>query len=291
MGIILIKLESITEHVVVDTKLQKKTRSSVIGAISLEKYSIAIDCGNSLKIGSLFHQALETYFDIPIKNLFLTHSHSDHRCGMEAFKDNILLFSEKTKVNMPTSVRFSKYNVKTFEEKLVLEENDLKVEFIKVGGHTIGSSIAYFPYEKVLFGGDLFFIGSGNFGLPFMSLYRNKPKMTGNPEEYLTAFNKFLKMDLKIIVPGHGDLMYKPCEYLESQIRFFSALKEHFETAIADGKNLEEIKMPQLEPITQAYTKIETEANRGKAKRFLDHYLDLLKISFYNYYSKNNSFD
>lgn len=193
--------------------------------------------------------------------------------------------SQKCRENMPKSVRLSKFAVETFEEKFVLEESDLSVEFIKVGGHSIGFSVAYFPKEKVLFAGDLFIVGSVNFGLPFMSFYQNKPKRTGNPEEYLVAFELFKKMDLEVIIPGHGEIVIDPQDFLKSQTSFYKGLKSHFLSAIEEGKSIEEIEMPNLEPIIKAYNIAETKKPRSRNIRFLEHYLDTLKTSFYNYYS------
>ena len=186
---------------------------------------------------------------------------------------------------MPKSVRLSKFSVETFEEKFILEEDDFSAEFLRVGGHSYGFSVAYFPKEKVLFAGDLFIVGSVNFGLPFMSFYQNKPKRTGNPEEYLAAFEIFKKMDLEVIIPGHGDLVSDPKEFLKSQTSFYEELKTHFISAIEEGKNVEEIEMPKLDPIVKAYEIAEAKKPRSKNIRFLNHYLDVLKISFYNYYS------
>lgn len=277
--------ESVTKHIVVDTSTQRVSRSCVLGGISLGNYSIAIDSGDSLEVGTAFHKGLESHFKVPVKYLFFTHTHNDHRGGREAFFDSVFLMSQKCRENMPKSVRLSKFAVETFEEKFVLEESDLSVEFIKVSGHSIGFSVAYFPKEKVLFAGDLFIVGSVNFGLPFMSFYQNKPKRTGNPEEYLVAFELFKKMDLEVIIPGHGDLVYDPQKFLKTQTAFFNGLKTHFIAAIAEGKTVEEIDMPQLEPIIKAYNIAEKKKPRSKNIRFLEHYLDTLKTSFYNYYS------
>ena len=89
------KLEKLSEHTAVDIATQMTTRSSVLGAISLGKYSIAIDSGNPLEIGQGFRKNLESYFNLPVRYLFLTHAHSDHRGGMNAFKDATLLLSQK----------------------------------------------------------------------------------------------------------------------------------------------------------------------------------------------------
>lgn len=278
-------LESVAKHVVVDTSTQRVSRSCILGGISLGNYSIAIDSGDSLEVGTALRKGLESHFEVPVKYHFFTHTHNDHRNGREAFSDCVFLMSQKCRENMPQSVRLSKFTVETFEEKYTLEENDLIVEFLKVGGHSVGFSVAYFPKEMVLFAGDLFIVGSVNFGLPFMSFYQNKPKRTGNPEEYLAAFELFKKMELDVIVPGHGDLVHNPQEFLKSQTSFFEGLKTHVVSAINEGKSVEEFELPKLEPIIKAYNIAENKKPRSRNIRFLDHYLDTLKISFYNYYS------
>lgn len=285
----MIKLEPITDHVSADVTIQKRYRASVIGAISLDKYSIAVDSGNSIEMGKEFRKEIEAHFKIPVNYLFLTHVHPDHRNGMEAFTEDTLIVSENCKKNMPTSVRMSKFNWKAFEDKLILEENDLKVEFIKVAGHSIGSSAAYLPSEKVLFGGDLFFVGSGNFGIPFMSLYQNKPRKTGNPEEYLAAFDTFLNMNLEVLIPGHGDIVYNPKDYLESIKQFFTELKEFIIDEIKDKKSLEEIGMPDFEFIKEVYRRAHADSNQRKAIKFTDHCFNLLKKSFYYFYSDESN--
>lgn len=249
------------------------------------EFSIAIESGDSLDVGTGLRQELEGHFKKPVKYWFLTHTHTDHRKGMDAFKDVTFIASQKCIDNMPRSVRLSKLTIESFDEKLILEEDDHSLEFHLVAGHTIGSSVAYVPSEGVLFGGDLFIVGSVNFGLPCLHFYQNRPKMTGNPEEYITAYEKFRSMELEAIVPGHGDIVQNPNEYLDDQISFFKSLKSVFISAIEEGCSLEEIELPRLEPIEQAYTALETHPQRSAAKRFLIHYLNLIKLSFYNYYS------
>ena len=162
----------------------------------------------------------------------------------------------------------------------------MSVEFHHVGGHSVGHSVVYFPSEKILFGCDLFIVRSVSFGLPFMGFYQNKPKKSGNPEEYLAAYKKFKSMDIKIIVPGHGDLVTNPQRYLDEQISFFKSLKRHFVSAIREGKTLDEIKLPRLGPIEHAYATAEGRRQRSINLRFLENYLKYLKTSFYNYYQR-----
>jgi len=278
-------LEEISNHIVVDKKTQYESRSCVLGGISLGKYSIAIDSGDSLEAGTGLRKGLESYFKVPVKYLFLTHTHNDHRGGRDAFNDLTLIASNKCIDNMPKRISFSKWKKELFDQELIIQEDKLSVEFHLVGGHSIGFSIAYFPNERILFAGDLFITEPINFGLPFMGFYQNNPKRTGNPEEYLAAFEKFKLMKIDIIVPGHGELILNPRKYLDEQSSFYKSLKSFFVTEIEEGKELEEIKMPVLKPFERAHEIIESKTKKSQALRFLDNYFNWIKKSFYNYYS------
>ena len=282
----MVKLESITEHVAVDITTQRESRSCVLSGIALDDYLIAVDSGHSLDVGMALRQKLEKFFQKPVKFLFLSHTHNDHREGRDAFKDTTLIVNHKCLDNMPKRIRLGKWSKEVFSEQFVLNEGHVDVEFHHVGGHSVGHSVVYFPSEKVLFGCDLFIVRSINFGLPFMGFYQNKPKKTGNPEEYLSAYRKFKSMDIEIIVPGHGDLVTNPQKYLDEQISFFKSLKKHFVSAIREGKKLDEIKLLRFGPIEQAYATAESRRQRSMNLRFLENYLQHLKASFYNYYEK-----
>ncbi len=285
--IFMFNLERLTKHTAVDTTIQMTTRSCVVGAISLGKYSIAVDSGNPLEIGQGFRKQLEDYFKLPIKYLFLTHAHSDHRGGMIAFRDSsTLLISQKCKENMPKSTSFSKWTVETFDDKLVLEE-DIMVEFHQVAGHSLGSSVAYVPEERVLFAGDLFFEETINLGLPFLGIYQFSPRKTGNPEECLGAFKKFKSMKLDFIVPGHGEVIKNPQEYLDGQIEFFNSLKSFIISEIKDGKSMEDIELPRIGQIERAYQIIEAKSQKYKALKFMDTMLNWIKKSFYEFYKED----
>jgi len=279
-------LEKLTEHTSVETLTQMTTRSSVLGAISLGKCSIAVDSGNPLEVGIGFRKDLEEHFNLPVGYLFLTHAHSDHRGGMNAFKDTTLLISQKCKENMPKNISFKDWTVKTFEDKYLLENEEIEVEFHHVAGHSLGSSVAYVPTDKVLFAGDLIFTEPINLGLPFLGFYQNSPRKTGNPEECLAAFKKFKSMKIDYIVPGHGDIVKNPQEYLNDQIEFFTTLKEFIIAEIRKGKTLEEIQLPRVGQIEKAYQMIEAKTQKHKSLKFMDTMENWLKKAFYNFYKQ-----
>lgn len=277
--------EQVTSHVVADTSTQRVTRSCVMGGVSVGRYVIAIDSGCSFEVGTALRRGLETYFALPVRHLFLTHTHSDHRKGMNAFTDTTLIASRKCIENMPKSVRLGKWSVEIFDNEFVIYDEDLIVEFHLVSGHSVGSSVAYVPNEEVMFGGDLFISGSANFGLPVMHFYQNRPKRTGNPDEYIAAYEKMKRWKIETIIPGHGDIIDNAHDYLDDQISFFRELKSFFISSIDEGKALEDIELPKLEPIRQAYATAGSRARKSQSIRWLNHYLELLKMSFYNHYS------
>jgi len=79
-----------------------------------------------------------------------------------------------------------------------------------------------------------------------MSFYLDKPKKTGNPEEYLTAFKTFLKIDLEVLVPGN---------ILDFVERFYNRIIElHLHDGKyprIDHKPLGTYKLPTIELLTK----------------------------------------
>ena len=118
----IVPLEQITPHVVVDTLTQGSTRSCVLGGVSLGNYVVAIESGDSLDVGTILRKSLKSHFNLPVHYFFLTHTHTDHRKGMDAFKDVTLLASSKCIDNMPKSVRFGKWTVETFENTMTFND-------------------------------------------------------------------------------------------------------------------------------------------------------------------------
>jgi cyclase len=83
----------------------------------------------------------------------------------------------------------------TFEERLTLWVDDLRVELIYMGpAHTTNDIVAWIPGRKVLFSGDLVFNG----GTPFA--------MMGSVAGWLEALERMKALGAQTIVPGHGQV-------------------------------------------------------------------------------------
>jgi cyclase len=87
---------------------------------------------------------------------------------------------------------------KTFEGRLTLQVGDKLVELIQVGpAHTKGDLLVWLPKERVVYTGDILFIGM-------------HPIVWEGPiSNWIAACDRLLELDAEVIVPGHGPLTNK----------------------------------------------------------------------------------
>lgn len=84
---------------------------------------------------------------------------------------------------------------RTFSSRLEIEVADRSIELIEVGpAHTAGDVIAWVPSARVVFTGDILFIG----GTPVM--------WAGPVTNWIAACELIQQLDAEVVVPGHGPL-------------------------------------------------------------------------------------
>jgi cyclase len=82
---------------------------------------------------------------------------------------------------------------RTFSDELSVDVGGREVRLIQVGpAHTSGDTLIYVPDAKLMFAGDILFIG----GTPIV--------WSGPTERWIAACDLILDLDLDVIVPGHG---------------------------------------------------------------------------------------
>ncbi|MHA1673743.1 MAG: MBL fold metallo-hydrolase [Promethearchaeota archaeon] len=230
-------------------------------AVILDTFIVVIDPMMYPNQARAFRNQLETIYRLPVKYLFISHEHADHVWGMGGFLDKDVeiiahiklaeFLKEKFatawnqqvidewKVEEPEMVPMLelmtfKVPTITFEDKYVVQDGELSVEFYHSGGHTGTSSYAYFPSEKILFGAD-----EVNAHIwPFIS------DPTGSPERWITFYNKILDMDIQKIIPGHGPLVGK--DHIREHLDFLLKLKSAVNTELAAGRELTVENVPEF---------------------------------------------
>jgi cyclase len=105
---------------------------------------------------------------------------------------------------------------RTFEDRLTLKVGDKTVELLHAGpAHTRGDTLVYVPQDRIVYAGDLMFVG----GHPVI--------WAGPVENWIKACDTILGWDVDVVVPGHGAITDKAgvrhfkgyLEYLNNEAR------------------------------------------------------------------------
>lgn len=160
-----------------------------------------------------------------------THANGDHCYGNQLVANARIIASQRTADEMQHSIQpetmalllkqapmmgaagayflhaFSRFNFEgisvtlpkeTFAGQLTLHVGSKPVHLLEVGpAHTQGDTMVHLPDEKVIFTGDILFIG----GHPIV--------WAGPVGNWLRACERILALDVEVIVPGHGPLTDK----------------------------------------------------------------------------------
>jgi cyclase len=193
----------------------------------------------------------------PISQLINSHHHGDHVAGNQFFlptqilshpycRQEVLKAVPTTPASWPkqegladgTEVRKLAPPSVTFEDNLTYHIGGNVVEFHFVGpAHTWGDLVAYVPEHKILFAADLAFFHL----VPYChNAYVSK---------WMEAIDKVMKMDVDVIVPGHGPVGSKK-DLAESAeyFRFLKAdVKERYDAKMSAGAAAADIKMGRFD--------------------------------------------
>jgi cyclase len=117
---------------------------------------------------------------------------------------------------------------RTFEDRLLLELGDQRIELIQVGpAHTKGDVLVYLPAQRVVFTGDILFIGSH----PII--------WQGPVQNWIAACDRLLALDVDVVVPGHGPITDK--RGVEATKRYWQELVKQAERGFAAGVTADQV--------------------------------------------------
>ena len=221
--------------------------------------------GESLLVDTLFDLAMTREMldglrpvteDHPIRTVVNTHANGDHWFGNELVADAEIIASRATAEEMATNGPdrlvemvaldgavgdfarhiFSPFDftditvtpaTRTYEGTLDLEVGGTAVQVIELGpAHTEGDSVVWVPGDRVLYAGDLLFIG----GTPI--------SWAGPISNWITACDRMLALEPAVVVPGHGPVI--PAERINEVRDYLAFVEEEAKTRHEKGMSAED---------------------------------------------------
>lgn len=122
----------------------------------------------------------------------------------------------------------------TFENRLTIYGKATRVELIELSGHTKSDIIMYLPEDKIVFTGDLVFVGCH----PYLA--------DGNPHDLISSLNELKKMDIEKVDPGHGSVGSK--DDIVRMLDYIEVIYNFSKDFVVKGKAIDEasnIKIPK----------------------------------------------
>ena len=273
-----------------DANKSNKGDIANIGFILGKKSIMVIDTGGTKEIGKKLLEKIKTISDLPISHIIITHSHPDHFFGTEAFLSenprivgheklnrsllsNFNFYKELQSNNIENEVlkkaKLIKANIKIKTENILKVDLGERVVEIKAwkSGHTDNDLSVYDLNTKTFWSENIFVDRIPSIRASILGWKRN--------------LDEIQKMDINLIVPGHGnvakkDAALKPIlEYftrLISQIRKFHKNNVSLQESINSILQKEILNSKKVNPegwvlfteyhysnITKVYTELEWE--------------------------------
>ena len=213
--------------------------------VVFKDYVVVIDANFPKEAGDVLADIKKTT-DKPIKYVLDTHHHGDHAYGNAVWaKAGAKILGSKNcarllKTSGPKAWEDAAKGRKdvagselkqvdeVFDEKLVIEDDTQKIEFLQLGhSHTSGDAVAYLPKHKILCTGDACVNGSFNY------------MGHSNSASWVQCLEKMEKLDIKFVCPGHGAVATKGL--LATQKRYFVELRDQVKKGIEAKKSLDDI--------------------------------------------------
>ncbi|MGY5876203.1 MAG: MBL fold metallo-hydrolase [Candidatus Thorarchaeota archaeon] len=227
----MVELEILTDHVAAITT---GWSGGNVGGISLQDYCIAVDTTRNYERGIEFRKSLEAHFDMPVKYVLLTHHHSDHANGLNAFHNAKIISSKQTASKVRSLTKITNFPTELFNDEYFIQDGEFNIEIHHSGGHTSDSSYLYYPKEQVIFAGDLLFEG-----YLFFAGHKSDPNL------WIDVLEHFKKLKPKMIVPGHGPVLYKISD-LEKHINLMKRFRQAIREAVENKQNPRTMETPEF---------------------------------------------
>ena len=228
-------------HVVIEDKQHDDIAN--IGFIVGESCVAVIDTGGSINIGNQLLKSIQATTDKPVCYVINTHVHFDHILGNKVF------VSDKTKFvghyQLADAVAQNKsFFLENFKNDLGEnpDETSIIAPEILVDKKTeldLGNrKLTLIPYSVSHSHTDLIVIDnkSGTLWAGDLIFRQRIPSLTGSLKGWLNVMNELSKLEVKKVVPGHGEIADSIEQALMQQHGYLQRLLTETRKAVAEGQ-------------------------------------------------------
>ncbi|RLE53613.1 MAG: hypothetical protein DRJ26_03145 [Candidatus Methanomethylicota archaeon] len=134
-----------------------------------------------------------------VSRVLITHRHKDHTNGLKQILNKVepQIYVHRSDADVIINrLKLNKRAVIKMGERCTIYLGRKTIEAIHTPGHTAGSMC--FLLDNILFSGDLVFAGGG-FGRTDLP--------SGNLQELVKSIERVLKLNVNMLLPGHGELV------------------------------------------------------------------------------------
>lgn len=218
-----------------------------LGFIVGQRCVAVVDTGGSPAVGEALKAAIARHTRLPVCWVINTHAHPDHVLGNSAWLDQrpAPQFVAHARFQAALAVRGPHFRNALYRDfGIALPEAHLAQTFVPVtqtmtldlGGrivqldawptsHTDNDLTVYDRQTRTLFTSDLLFAG-------------HLPVLDGNLRGWLGTLDQLARMDVALVVPGHGPTSTAWPQALEPERRYLSALRDDVRAALKQGLTL-----------------------------------------------------
>lgn len=212
---------------------------------------VVIDALGSPQLARELLAAIAAITPLPVTHVVLTHYHADHIYGLQEFRARGARIVAQRGVleyihsdTAAARLRASRTELAPWiddrtelvvPDQLLDGASDLVVGGVRlvlqpVGpAHTPEDQVVYLPAEQVLFAGDIVFRGR----IPFVG--------QADSRHWIAALGELLKMQPRVLVPGHGPASTTPRADLELTRDYLVYLREKMGAAARDMEPFDEV--------------------------------------------------
>ena len=218
-----------------DANKSNKGDIANIGFIIGEKSIMVVDTGGTKLIGKKLLEKIKAISNLPISHVIITHSHPDHFFGTEAFlsENPSIIGHEKLNRSLLSNFNFYKELQSNNIENEVLKDaklikaNGKRIVEIKAwkSGHT-DNDLSVYDHKTKTFWSENIFVD-------------RIPSIRASILGWKKNLDEIQKMDIHLIVPGHGSVKKKD-EALKPILQYFSRLIAQVRKFHQDNISLQE---------------------------------------------------